>query len=96
MVFLDLHLPDASGEEVLRQLWDDTALRSIPVVVLTADATFGQISRLLASGAAAYLTKPLELAKVLDVLDRILAVSPDHTAHVHAPAGGAQRPGAGS
>ena len=96
MVFLDLHLPDASGEEVLRQLWDDTALRSIPVVVLTADATFGQISRLLASGAAAYLTKPLELAKVLDVLDRILAVSPDHTAHVHTPVGGAVRPGAGS
>jgi CheY-like chemotaxis protein len=76
MVFLDLHLPDASGEEVLRQLWDDPALRGIPVVVLTADATIGHKSRLLASGAAAYLTKPLELARVLDVLDHILASSP--------------------
>ena len=73
VIFLDLHLPDASGEDVLRQLWNDPGLRTIPVIVLSADATSGQVRRLLASGAAAYLTKPLDLRQVLDVLDQTLA-----------------------
>ena len=73
VIFLDLHLPDASGEDVLRQLWDDPALRTIPVIMLSADATSGQVRRLLASGATAYLTKPLDLRQVLEVLDQTLS-----------------------
>ena len=77
VIFLDLHLPDVSGEEVLRQLWCDPELRRIPVVVLTADATPGQVRRMTASGASAYLTKPLDLGKLFDTLDRMLSVEPD-------------------
>jgi PAS domain S-box-containing protein len=83
VVFLDLHLPDISGEEVLRQLWDDPELRAIPVAVLSADATPGQIRRLMACGASAYLTKPLDLAAVLDVLDRTLACLAERDAALH-------------
>src|SRR6185295_17309205 len=36
VILLDLHLPDMSGEEVLRQLWGDPLLRAIPVIVLSA------------------------------------------------------------
>jgi CheY-like chemotaxis protein len=57
---------------VLRRLWDDPHLRRIPVVVLSADATPNQIRRLIASGAKAYLTKPLDLSVVLSTLDRAL------------------------
>jgi CheY-like chemotaxis protein len=74
-ILLDLHLPDIGGEEVLRLLWTDPQLRRIPVIVLSADATPAQMRRLLASGASAYLTKPLELGRVLDTLDRVLARS---------------------
>jgi signal transduction histidine kinase/CheY-like chemotaxis protein len=72
-IFLDLHLPGLDGEEVLRLIREDVELRTIPVAVLSADATPGQIRRLLASGAAAYLTKPLDISKVLALLDDILA-----------------------
>jgi CheY-like chemotaxis protein len=72
LIFLDLHLPDMDGEDVLRQLWNDPATRSIPVVILTADATNQRRSWLLASGAAAYLTKPFEVAEVLRLIDRQL------------------------
>lgn len=77
LVFLDLHLPDHPGEEVLRQLWSDPATRDIPVVVLTADATPAQKRRLLASGATAYLTKPFDIGEVLDVIDRTLRIGPE-------------------
>lgn len=52
LVLLDLHLPDLGGEEVLQRLRDDPATASIPVVIVSADATPGQIRRLLTAGAA--------------------------------------------
>ncbi len=69
LIFLDLHLPDLSGEEVLNRLWQDEALRGIPVAVLTADATAEQSRRLKASGAVAYITKPIEIREVLRLID---------------------------
>jgi CheY-like chemotaxis protein len=72
-VLLDMHLPDMSGEEVLRLLWEDPASRRIPIVVVTADATPGLIRRMQAAGAAAHLTKPLDIRRVLDVIDRLVS-----------------------
>jgi len=80
VIFLDLHLPDMSGEDVLQHLWAEPALRPIPVVMLTADATPAQMRRALASGAAAYLTKPLDLRKVLDTLDQMMSLSEERRA----------------
>jgi DNA-binding NarL/FixJ family response regulator len=42
------------------------------VIVLSADATPSQVDRLLASGAAAYITKPLDVQLFLQVLDAAL------------------------
>jgi PAS domain S-box-containing protein len=72
VALLDLHLPDMTGEDVLREIVADPELRAIPVIVLSADATAGQMRRLLASGAVAYLTKPLDLPEVMNVLDRTI------------------------
>ncbi len=73
LILLDLHLPDISGEEILHRLREDPATSSIPVVMVTADATTGQVQRLLSAGAAAYITKPLDVAMLLEVIDGILA-----------------------
>jgi CheY-like chemotaxis protein len=69
LIFLDLHLPDTSGEEVLRRLWEDARTRAIPVAVLSADATVHQNRRLMIAGATAYLTKPLDVTQLLALLD---------------------------
>ena len=63
------------GEEVLRRLWEDPRTRTIPVAVLSADATPAQTRRLLAAGASAYLTKPLDIGQVLQLLDEKLKES---------------------
>ncbi|MGH2554925.1 MAG: ATP-binding protein [Actinomycetota bacterium] len=72
LVLLDLHLPDLPGEEILHLLREDARTRDIPVVVTSADATPGSISRLRAQGANDYLTKPLKVAEVLAVVDEYL------------------------
>jgi PAS domain S-box-containing protein len=72
LVLLDLHLPDMGGDEVLQRLRDDPVTASIPVVIVSADATPGQVSRLLAAGATAYLTKPIDVRELRSVLDEAL------------------------
>ncbi|HEX2743147.1 MAG TPA: response regulator, partial [Streptosporangiaceae bacterium] len=69
IILLDLHLPDLQGEEVLNELKADPATAAIPVAVLSADASRGVIHRLLAGGAFAYLTKPVDLAELAELLD---------------------------
>jgi CheY-like chemotaxis protein len=72
LILLDVQLPDMPGSDVLRQLLEMPETRKIPVVVISADATPGQIERLLAAGAWKYLTKPLDVKKFLAVLDEAL------------------------
>ncbi len=72
LILLDLHLPDINGGEVLTRLRDDVTTRAIPVVVLTADATQHQLDALLKAGATQYLTKPLRIHRLLEVLDERL------------------------
>ncbi|MEY2501779.1 MAG: hypothetical protein QOI07_2113 [Verrucomicrobiota bacterium] len=73
LILLDLHLPDMPGWQVLAQLKADHLTRTIPVVVISADATVPQVKRLLSAGARAYLTKPLDIGEFFRVLDEALA-----------------------
>jgi CheY-like chemotaxis protein/anti-sigma regulatory factor (Ser/Thr protein kinase) len=72
LVLLDLHLPDLGGEQVLARLRADKATRHIPVVVLTADVK-RERDPLFAAGASAYLTKPISVRRLLEVVDQFLA-----------------------
>ena len=71
-ILLDLHLPDLGGEEVLRALQQEPRTRGIPVTILSADATPGQIHRLKAAGAREYLTKPLDVKHIISLLEDTL------------------------
>jgi signal transduction histidine kinase/CheY-like chemotaxis protein len=72
LILLDLHLPDTDGDTVLQQLRDDPSTSSIPVVILSADATTSHIQRLQTAGASAYLTKPLNVRQLLATIDELL------------------------
>jgi CheY-like chemotaxis protein len=73
LILLDLNLPDMHGSEVLRRLQNQAQTASVPVVVLSADATPSQIERLLTAGARNYLTKPFDIDPFLAVVDEMVA-----------------------
>ena len=72
VILLDMHLPDISGMELLRHLKADLATSTIPVVIVSADALASQIDEAMQAGALRYLTKPVNVAELLAVVDELL------------------------
>jgi len=72
LVLLDMQLPDISGLELLRHMKNDDMLAAIPIIVVSADATAARIREALTLGALHYVTKPLDVARFLAVLDETL------------------------
>jgi len=72
LILLDVQLPDMDGYQVLQRLKANSTTATIPVIVLSADATLPTIEQLRAAGAVAYLTKPLDVHRLLAVVDTYL------------------------
>jgi CheY-like chemotaxis protein len=71
LILLDLNLPDIHGSEVLDLLRIDPETGNIPIVVISADATAQQLERLKRKGADDYLTKPLDVKELLNMITKI-------------------------
>lgn len=70
LILLDVNLPDIDGDEVIRRLNMDDRTAKIPVVMVSADAIPSGVDRYLAAGAIGYITKPIEVARLLEFVDQ--------------------------
>lgn len=73
VLVLDIQLPDMNGFEVLARLREDPALSRTPVVAVSANALQRDIDAALAAGFTAYITKPVVLEDLLDIVQQSLA-----------------------
>ncbi len=69
LMLVDMHLGDTTGLELASALLADPRTRRIKLVALSADALPAQIDAAMRLGFEAYLTKPVDLAQLLRVLD---------------------------
>ena len=79
LILLDLDLPDIHGREVFINLQADSGTKSIPVVIISADAMTHQIRKMLKAGAQDYLTKPIEIALFLKMVDKWIEKAENHS-----------------
>jgi chemotaxis family two-component system response regulator Rcp1 len=71
LILLDLNLPKKDGREVLQEVKESPALKSIPVVILTTSASEADILRSYRLHANCYITKPVDLDGFLHVVKSI-------------------------
>ena len=71
LILLDLNLPRKDGREVLGEIKQDPVLRTIPVVVLTTSEAEEDILRSYDLHANAYVTKPVDFEKFVEVVRQI-------------------------
>lgn len=70
MVFLDVFLPDGNGMDLL-----ESGTLNMPVVMLTAETTFGHAAEAYRIGAMEYLPKPFDLDEVRQLVQRVQPVT---------------------
>jgi CheY-like chemotaxis protein len=71
VILLDLNLPRKDGREVLAELRSDPRLYRIPVVILTASQQEHDVLRASELDAAAYITKPVDFAQLITLVQEI-------------------------
>lgn len=71
LMLLDMHLGDMSGLDVADALASHATLACVPCVALSADAMPDQISEARRRGFVDYLTKPLDVGRLLRLLDQL-------------------------
>lgn len=72
LILMDIQLPEVSGLEVTKWLKDDSELKAIPVVAVTAFAMKGDEERIREGGCEAYLSKPISVGKFIETIRHFL------------------------
>jgi len=73
LILMDLSLPVLSGWDATRRLKSSDATRGIPIIALSAHALDGERARALAAGCDDFETKPVDLARLLEKMQRLIA-----------------------
>jgi two-component system cell cycle response regulator DivK len=73
LIVMDMSLPVLDGWEATRQLKAAPATRAIPIIALTAHAMAGDRERAQEAGADDFDTKPVELPRLLEKIEALLA-----------------------
>jgi signal transduction histidine kinase/CheY-like chemotaxis protein len=73
LLLLDLNLPDGSGDSLVAFVKATSKIKTIPIMVLSADASVATIERLKSMGVAHYMTKPLDVAMFNKLIRTLIA-----------------------
>jgi CheY-like chemotaxis protein len=76
LILMDMSLPVMDGWEATQRLKAGSSTRSIPVIALTAHAMSTDRERAMEAGCDDYDTKPVELTRLLDKVERLLRAGP--------------------
>ncbi len=77
LILMDIQMPIMDGLTAMREIRSDPALRAIPIIALTALAMPGDRERCLTAGATDYMSKPLTLTALTELMKGLLSKDRD-------------------
>ena len=76
LIVLDITMPVMDGVTMLTALKADPNLKSIPVIMLTAESGRENVAYIAKLGVRDYLVKPFQDAQLIEKVKRVLALTP--------------------
>ena len=76
LILMDMSLPVIDGWEATRRVKANEATKHIPIIALTAHAMQGDEEKAREAGCDDYDTKPVELPRLLEKMERLLGGAP--------------------
>ena len=76
LILMDMSLPVIDGWEATRRLKADPETAAIPIIALTAHAMTSDRDKALEAGCDGYETKPVELPRLLEAMEKLLGTTP--------------------
>jgi len=73
LILMDLRMPRMDGFEAIRELRKDPNTADIPVIAISAWASAKHKERAMESGANEHFTKPVDLPRLLETINRFLS-----------------------
>lgn len=77
LIIMDIQMPHVTGYELIGQLKNDSAMRAIPIMAVTAYASREDEDRIRAAGADAYVSKPIALARFIEQVRKLIVAEAD-------------------
>jgi two-component system OmpR family response regulator len=74
LVLLDVRLPDVNGFDILVKIRKHPALKELPVVMMTAEATREAVLKGLLGGADGFITKPFQIEAMVKTVKTALGL----------------------
>lgn len=74
LIIMDIQLPEVSGLEITKVMKEDSDLKSIPVIAVTAFAMKGDEQKIREGGCEDYISKPISVTKFLEIVKKYLNV----------------------
>ena len=78
LLLVDIQMPGMTGYELLEQIRANAAWSDLPVVAVTAHAMRGDADRIMRAGFDGYISKPVDVASLIDDLNSILQTGNSH------------------
>jgi len=72
LVLMDMMMPEIDGYEAIRLIRDSSFIDQLPVIAVTAQAMSGDREKCLAAGAQSYISKPIDVDKLMGEIERLI------------------------
>ena len=72
LILMDIQLPEISGLDVTKQLKEDSDLKKIPVVAVTAFAMKGDEQKIREGGCEDYISKPISVSGFIETIQKYI------------------------